>query len=281
MKKRAVVVGYATLDYVLTTALPLQGAGTIPATMLTSESWPRAGGAALYATRRLAASGHSAWPLVSIGDDANGSAYRRACRDAGVGSEGIATDNCQKTPSCLLIYHDDGQYTCLLDLGPDPSVRLAPSQIDLLAEADVVVVAATNADLIRDVLRRVTSNQLAWIAKDDPHCFPLDLCRELTQRADYLFCNTAEYHLIAPYLVEAKPGILLFETHGASGVRIRHRADNRFIPASPLERRDTTGAGDTFAGEVLAHLLKFEASPERAAKHGVEQVRQMLLARSR
>ena len=282
MTSKAAVVGFATLDFVLTTAQPLHGPGTVPANILADGSWPRAGGAALYAARRLAAAGHATWPIVSVGDDPNGLAYEEACRAAQVEIGGVVRRGGIKTPCCLLMYHDDGAYTCLLDLGSNAPTKLAQSQADIIRSSDMVVLAAANANVTRAVLGQLTTGQrVAWIAKNDPQCFPLDLCRELVRRSDFLFCNSSELHLVEQFLDEAKPGAILFETQGASGVRVRRGMHDQFVGALPVEVDDTTGAGDTFAGEVLASLLHGQDSPALAAQRAVDQVRRMLLERVR
>lgn len=70
MKPRSVVVsGYATLDYVVHAEMPFKGEGTVTASIGVSGAWPRPGGAALYASRRIAAAGLLAHPITQIGDD--------------------------------------------------------------------------------------------------------------------------------------------------------------------------------------------------------------------
>ena len=66
--KRIVVSGYATLDYVVQLSGPFHGTGTAIGELGFSGAWPRAGGAALYASRRIAAAGHRAFLLTWIGD---------------------------------------------------------------------------------------------------------------------------------------------------------------------------------------------------------------------
>lgn len=281
MSGNAVIVGLATLDYVLTTVLPIAGPGTVLANAVSAD-WPRAGGAPLYAARSLRSAGCAAWPIVSVGDDDNASAYSAACRQANISVDGIAEIVGGKTPCCVLIYHDDGPYTCLLDLGTASLSGLTGDQAKLVAVADMVVVAAADPRLTFDVIDHITDAQcLAWIVKDDPACFPAALCYTLAQRADLIFCNAAEMALIQPLLPGSKSSMVLFETKGADGVRIQVNGEDHIVEAIPVEIDDATGAGDTLAGAVLGCLLGGEASPVEAAKRGVDQVREFLLARQK
>ncbi|MEC3909796.1 carbohydrate kinase family protein [Sphingobium sp. CR2-8] len=282
MTARVAVLGFATLDYVLSTRHPLNGTGTVDAHIFADDAWPRAGGAALYACRRLSAHGHAAWPIVSVGTDIHAEAYRQACRQSDVRVDGVVERPGEKTPCCLLVYHDNGGYTCLLDLGSVVATYLSDAQRKLVADADMIVVAAADPVVISRALDHLSADQqVAWIVKDDPACFPPALRRELVRHADVIFCNASEYHLIDAFLIGAKPDMILFETHGAEGVRVRSKAMECFVAASPVAVHDATGAGDTFAGEALAHLLAGRLDLLGIAQHAVDQVAAMLAARQR
>ena len=75
--------------------------------------------------------------------------------------------------------------------------------------------------------------------------------------------------------------MILFETQGAAGVHVRSRSIDQFLPAKAVEVNDATGAGDTFAGEVLASLIAAPDSPLAAARQGMVQVGEMLQSRTR
>ncbi len=277
---RVAIIGLATLDYVLTTEHPIRGPGTVAANVLIQNAWPRAGGAALYVARRMVAAGHSAWPIVSTGIGANGRAYRDACAACGANLDGVTQVEGSKTPCCLLIYHDDGGYTCLLDAGTAAASELSVDQIALLAAADLVVIAAANPNCVGVALDQLGFDQrIAWIAKNDPACFPTDLCERLMRRADLIFCNASELHMVEPFLDHARPTMILFETRGAAGVRVRENGIDQFVKAIPVAVHDATGAGDTFAGEVLASMIDGAFDPLSAARRGVYRARELLAER--
>lgn len=275
------IVGLATVDYILTTEHPIRGPGTVAANVLAKSAWPRAGGAALYVARRIAAAGHAAWPIVSIGSGANGRAYRDACLACGANLEGIVQLEGSKTPCCLLIYHANGGYTCLLDVGTAAPAELSVDQTALVAAANLVVIAAASAHCIGTVLDQLGPDQrLAWITKNDPQYFPIDLCERLTRRADVIFCNASELLMIEPFIEHSRPAMTLFETRGAAGVRVHSNGNDYFVDAVPVTIDDATGAGDTFAGEVLASMISGEPDPMVAARRGVLQVRELLVERT-
>lgn len=266
-----IISGFATLDYVLTTAAPLTGTGTVLAEALTQDAWPRPGGATLYAATPLARAGFCAMPLVAVGDDDHGRAYIEACVAAGVSTKGVAVAPDGKTPVCLLIYHDAGGYSCLLDTGRTPAKPTA-AQLACVATAQAVIISAAQPEWTAGVLSVLRPDQkLAVISKGDPACFPPELLKLLGQRADYLFCNESERSLIP----EPPAAQILIETRGAGGVFVRSGAHEFTVPVAPLKIRDATGAGDTLAGEVIAHLL-MGVAPEGAVKKGIEAAAALL-----
>ena len=248
MLKRAVLSSYATLDHVMTTAAPAIGTGTTPVRMV-AGAWPSAGGAAFYAAARLAAYGHVARPLVTIGSDVGGDAYLSACRSHGVAVDGITVQPGGRSPTCVLLHHYDGPYTCLLDGGTPPPVALSVDQAALINDADLVVIAAGPPTTTAAVLARVRPGQIvAWIVKADPTCFTEPLCRDLIARADFIFYNAAERALVdvgGPAFCRKQ---LRIETHGANGVMLHDGNVSVHQPVARVETQDPTGAGDTLAG---------------------------------
>ena len=136
---RVAVAGFATLDYVVRVEGDFTGRGTLPMRQGAADAWPRAGGATLYASAALAAAGVAVAPLTWIGDDADGLAYRQACRRAGVRLEGVAIGAGAPSTRCLLIYNADGSYGCLLRSGP---AALTAAQLDLAAHAPWLAISA-------------------------------------------------------------------------------------------------------------------------------------------
>lgn len=270
-----VVAGFATIDYVVQVEGVFSGCGT---RLMREAAWPRAGGAALYASAALALAGVEAAPLTWIGDDADGSAYLAACHAAGVTLDGVARSTTGPSTRCLLIYQADGTYGCLLRPGV---AALTDAQRALAAAATWLVIAAGPPEILRRLLAEMSpGTRLAWIAKDDPACFPPDLLALLTQRADVVFCNAGERAWLEAGREAAPPaGQVLFETRGAAGVHVEAAGETFDIPVAPLAVDDATGAGDTFAGGALAVLIA-GGSPRDAALAGMAAAEALLRRRS-
>lgn len=253
-----VVAGFATIDYVVQVEGVFTGRGT---RLMREAAWPRAGGAALYASAALALAGVEAAPLTWIGDDADGDAYLASCREAGVVLEGVARLAAAASTRCLLIYNADGSYGCLLRPGPS---RLSQAQERLAATAPWLVIAAGPSEISRRLF----------------DAFPADLAARLAGRADVIFCNAGERAGLEAGRRGARPsGQVLFETRGAGGVRVEAEGEVFDLPVASLTVADATGAGDTFAGGALAVLVA-GGSPREAALAGVAAAEALLRRRS-
>lgn len=273
-----VIAGFATLDYVARVEGDFTGRGTLTMRQGAEDAWPRAGGAALYASAALAADGVAAAPLTWIGDDADGAAYREACRRGGVGLAGVAVAKGAPSTRCLLIYNSDGTYGCLLRPGP---AALTEAQLGLAARAPWLAVGAGPPEVLHRLIdARAPGAPLAWIAKDDPACFPPHLAARLADQADIVFCNAGERAWLEASRASARPvGQVLFETRGAQGVFVDGPEGTFHQPVAPIEVDDATGAGDTFAGAALAVMIR-GGSARAAAAAGVAAAAALLLARA-
>jgi ribokinase len=272
-----VVAGFATIDYVARVEGDFTGRGTWLMRQGAADAWPRAGGAALFAGAALVRAGVAAAPLTWIGGDADGEAYLAACRAAGVGLEGVAVTPDAPSTRCLLIYSADGGYGCLLRPGP---AALSEAQGRLAARTSWLVIAAGPPEILGRLLDAISPTaRLAWIAKDDPACFPPDLAARLARRADVVFCNAGERTWLEAGRDAAAPaGQLLFETRGADGVRAEAAGEILDLPVTPIRIDDATGAGDTFAGAALAVLVD-GGSPRAAAEAGIAAAGALLATR--
>lgn len=281
MSKSVVVSGYATLDYAVHTPRPVHGPGTTAVTAMARGRWPQPGGAAFYSSLRLAAAGHQAIPLLTLGEDANGESYFAACQAANVSTAGIVRVGEARTPWCMLLYHDDGSCTCLLDYGAVDSRPLNVRQLSLATRADLVCIAAGPALASEQLLDQLPDSvPLAWIAKNDPRCFPDALCARLARRADLIFCNSSERELVeAARTAGTRTNQSIVETRGSRGVIVDTANGRVELTSDPLQAGDTTGAGDTLAGETLAALLSGETSLVAAVQKGANAARALLQSR--
>lgn len=280
-KPKIVVCGFATIDYVVEVDGDFRGRGTLPMRDDPEALRPRAGAAALYTGAALAAKGFDVSPVTWVGDDEERFVFLSACRAAGLDVTGVSRVSHARTAQCLLIYSADGAYGCVLRSLSGPEEE---AQRDLVAKADVVVIAAGSPEVAARLLGQARADALVvWIAKNDPACFPDWLVTRLVARARYIFCNGAERRwidgVLASAAADAASGVI-FETRGEEGVVIDHEGEVRTVPTRRLKVYDATGAGDVFAGATLAAVLK-GADPVTAAAAGSEAAYAMLAGRAR
>jgi ribokinase len=277
MIKTIVLSGFATLDYVAVTNAPLAAPGTTIARLARKDSWPRPGGAPLYAGARLAMAGHAAYPLVTIGDDAHSDLFMLACRQASLALNGVVRQPQSTTPCCVMIHAGDGASQCLLDPGTASQGRLNDRQRKLAADADLIVLTAAEPGITTALCASIKSHQqLAWIAKDDGISFPAELRAALSARADYIFCNQFERALCG----NAKHEAILVETKGSGGANWVRHGNSHHVAATIQATADATGAGDTLAGEILARLLLEPNDVEAAVAAGVAAAASLLSQRA-
>ena len=280
---RAVVVGYATVDYVLHLDESFGGTGTAAARRMPDGRWPRAGGAALFASRQLSLNGVAASPVTWVGSDDGARRYRRACELATLETAGICRIADAETPTCILLYQPDGSYGCLFSDMQQSIEALTVAQENLIAAADLVVISASPPQFVERVIARAgESARVAWIAKEDDTVFPDGVRRLCAARADFIFCNAGERAFVdASCAGVSRSARVVIETRGADGVLIDNGHRSQHASVTAIETDDTTGAGDTFAGATLAHILRGERDIEAAVRLGIEAASEFLGARRR
>lgn len=101
--------------------------------------------------------------------------------------------------------------------------------------------------------------------------------RRIFAGADVFFCNEDEALALFGSLEAARtaPGRLLFVTRGKRGARVFQGDLATDVDGVAARELDPTGAGDTFAGTVVA-LLQQGWSPVRAARRGVAAAAEMV-----
>lgn len=281
MSPPVVLIGFATVDYVTRLKQPFPGTGTVAMVPLDDSSWPRAGGAALYAGRQLALGGLDVAAVTWVGDDASGSAYLAACRESGLDVSGVSVRKGCATPTCVLIYQPDGDYGCLFNPGPDDQATLNSRQRELCSAAEMLIIAVGPPGIGDELLGLISPRAtVAWIAKGDEKSCPANLRQKYAARANYIFCNQSECQLVDAAVSQRVQGDkTIFETRGSAGVVVDHSGASFTMPVAAINAADTTGAGDTFAGAVMAHLFTNRRDIQGAVTAGIDAA--AILLRSR
>ena len=243
-------------------------------------AWPRAGGAVLYASRRLAAAGHSCSALTWIGNDEDADHFLNACQKAAIRQDAIEQCNDTRTTRCIMLYNADGSSGCLLDVGLGGTERLSNAQRASVKCADVVCITVGPPDITQDIIQLCPKDAVvAWIAKIDNTAVPEDVRKLIAARADIIFCNASEREFVeAARTDKTRTGQIIIETLGSAGVLIDGKT-KIVVPAEIVQTSDTTGAGDTLAGEVLAQLSIDGTRIEDAVEAGMKAARTLLANR--
>lgn len=278
------ITGFASLDHVAVLDGSPQAGRTTTILRRPDDAWPRLGGGPAFVAMALVADGVAeAVPVSWIGDDAAGSAYRDQLAAKGVPDRGLDAVAGARTPVSVLAYEPDGGCICLYDPGMPAGLTLSPAQRDLVGTADWVCVtigpAAVN-DAVLDAIRPDT--RLAWIVKHDPRAMSVAQAARFAARADLICFSHAEAAFVQQALTEAgaaRPGQTLIETRGGAGAAITRDGQSVTVSAEPLSVTDPTGAGDSFAGGVLAALAKDETDLAAVVRSGHAAARRLLLAR--
>ncbi len=271
-----VVTGYASVDYAFGLSGQIEGDQT---TLINSRDighWPRIGGCPAYVAMAVSGLGHKALPVTWVGSDAHADIYLGSLTRAKVGKEGVARLE-GKSPMAVLAYQQDGSCACLFDPAFSGSEELTGAQREIIGSATHLCITVGPPHLMEAILSaRSTSARLYWICKNDAHCFTTDVRSLLSAQADVIFCSHSERELI----MEPSNQVTIVETHGKKGIAITKGDLQETIGVEPIIVRDTTGAGDTFAGGYIAAEMAGISNPAKAAQTGLETAKLLLQTRS-
>ncbi|SDF00079.1 PfkB family carbohydrate kinase [Limimaricola pyoseonensis] len=203
----------------------------------------------------------------AVGADAFGAACRDNLARHGVGTGGVAT--MPAATGCALIVVDaKGENAITVAAGANHDLAPAPlpeGTTLLLCQMEVPV------DAVLEMLRRARAAGRRGVLNLAPVPAGLDAAtaRALLDATDILVVNAQERAALAALVGTVEgPGLAVIETLGPKGAALT-RADGStlHLPAAPLSPRDTTGAGDSFAGCLAAGLdlgLPLETAAARA-----------------
>jgi ribokinase len=281
---RIVITGYASLDHVAVLDGVPQAGRTTTVLARPPDGWPRLGGSPVYMAAALVSMGvEGAVPVSWVGEDQAGEIYRRQLESRGLSSEGIATVPGAHTPAAVLAYQPDGGCICLYDPGTYSDLELTDAQRALVAGAEWVCVTVGPRTVIGAVLDTIEEEtKLAWVAKHDPKAMPVSEAARLAGRADLLCYSQAEAAFVewscanAPTLRARQ---ILIETRGRAGASFTRNGETKAVAAAPIAVSDPTGAGDSFAGGIVAALFRGVSDPAEILGWGHHAARRLLLSR--
>jgi ribokinase len=248
------VAGSANLDFVVRAPhLPAPGE-----TVLGGDFQTFAGGkGANQAVACARAGGATTHMLLALGDDPYAVPIEASLRSAGVAMH-IVRPSDVATGTAFICVADDGENAitvapganaCLSagDLPPLPGFSHLLMQLEIPLTAVMAYASAARAAGVRVVLNAA------------PAC---TLPPELLALVDWLVVNEGELHSLVGRAASVKeclerlpcPGAVV--TLGARGCVARLGQDFFVQPGYPIEPVDSTGAGDTFCGTLVAALAQ-------------------------
>lgn len=269
---RIVITGHASLDHVaLLDGVPAPGRTT---TILARPegAWPRLGGGPAYVAAALVAGGEKdVFPVSWVGDDEDGREYRRQLLAAGIPDAGLAAMAGARTPAAILAYVPAGGCICLYDPGMAQDIALTPPQRSLVGEADIACLTIGPPSITEEVMDLVApSAVLVWIVKHDPRSLPRKLAARIAGRADFILYSESEAGLVRAAIEEGdkREDQTLIVTRGGKGATLIRGSISETVPAEPLAVNDPTGAGDSFAGGVVAAIARGETDSAALIRSG-------------
>jgi ribokinase len=270
---RLAVTGYASLDYVM------QLDGMVAPDQTTTgrrsdAAWPRVGGCPSYIAKAVARVGGAVDPVMWVGTDAMGRMLAEDLRTTCVGTDAVAMVDRARSPTALMVYQRDGSCAVLFDPGLAGAETLTDTQRAAITTASHLCISVGPPQLSAEILDlRAPHARLYWAVKNDPACFTPDIVARLRTEADVIFCSRAERELVGA------TSAMVIQTLGPSGVQIDIGDRRVSLPVAAIDTPDTTGAGDTFAGGVIAAEMAGACAPEHAAEAGIAAAAAMLIDR--
>jgi ribokinase len=216
------------------------------------------GGAGWFSASALRAAGHEVTLACVLGEDATGAALRR--RLDGIGVDLAFARRMPRTEPCDILVDPDGERTLIFTRSPESRVPPTPPQGGNFDGAYVNTASAVD---ILGAVRAGAPNLLQMPLRDRIGRYP----------ATHAVVSRSDVRDPAPALwtraVEVTSGLAqgLIVTNGPDLLLVITAAVQTAIAAGPSapEGRITIGAGDTFAGHLLAGLAGGSAPADAAA----------------
>ncbi len=277
MGQRAWVIGNAAWDETLhVTALPRPGASMH---IRRGRSGP--GGKGLNQAAVLARAGVPTVLVAAIGADAAGEQLAALVVDEGIGGGLLLRDGLATDWSGILVA-EVGENAVLTTRACAGSVR--PDEVDAALRSakpgDLLVLQgnlALEATEGAIVAARARGMRVALNPSPPGLAFA-----PLLARVDVLFLNRDEAQVFGsaePEALRALGAPIAILTLGAEGACRVTAQSVEAVPAVPATSVDPTGAGDAFMATALAHALRRDRLPDRAALEAAAAAASLAVAR--
>jgi ribokinase len=289
---RVTVLGYASMDYSMNVNEPPLAGRTSLVTQRLSTPWPDCGGAARF-VRPLARSGVHVSVISWVGTDAAGEQWiESVTADGAMLTEGSQMPG--TSPVSYLVHCGSDLPACVFDPGitSEAEVELSAEMKRAITNSDWCLCSVAPPSAVRALLAQLpATGRLAWVVKADSNAFPTDLRRELWARSSLVVLGEAEVEFLEEADIDlsfhqGQPSApMIVRTSGSSNVTWSRADQQGVVPVEPIGTPvNTVGAGDVFAGALLAALIARDAAqewqPDQMVDEATREARQFLIKRS-
>ncbi len=241
MSGHVVVVGSLNIDVVVSVSRQPEPGETLLGSGVERGFGGKGANQALAAAR----TGAQVTMIARVGADDDGEAYRRRLADRGVDVEHVLSTDGVPTGQAHIRVSDDGENSIVVIGGANAElsaedVRAAAAAFD--GAAVVLLQLESPAETVAAAIEVAQRSGVRSILNASP---VIDRAAELADAADLVVVNESEN--------EQLPGLdEVVLTLGAAGARW----GSEEAKPPKIEVRDTTGAGDTFAGSLAGYLAQ-------------------------
>lgn len=260
-------IGSLNIDYVYNVNLFVQPGETISSSGYTKFM----GGKGANQSAAIAKAGVNVTHAGRIGND--GEFLKDKLKKTGVNTELIETLD-MPTGHAIIQVADSGENSIILHGGANTSLdETFINRVFDLFEKNDVLLTQNETNLVPLILNKAAEKEMFVIFNPAPmtlnvKSYPLD-------KVDMLIINETEGALLTGFnnpkdiissLVKSYPKTRLVLTLGKDGVIFQYREMNFYIEACDVEVVDTTAAGDTFIGYLIAGMMSSENNIETALR---------------
>lgn len=263
-KKRVVVIGSINVDYILKVdRFPIKGE-----TLITNAYEIREGGKGANQAIAISKLGIPTNFIGKIGADIYTEILMQSFKKANINIEGIMIDKLEKTGTAFITVDIYGNNTIIIS--PGANYKLTKKDIELnkalILDCDIVVLQLEISKEVVEYIINFSKNASKLIVLNlSPF---MNIEKRVFQKVDFLIVNEIEIKQLSGLAFDKnKIKIMLKEirkfyknniiiTLGEKGAVGINKNDEIFIlPTYPVDKLDSTGAGDAFIGGFILGLI--------------------------